>query len=43
MLCVGTLPFHRELGCENIKWIHLSEDMASGEAFTNMEKTLWIP
>jgi len=30
MLYIGTLPFHRELGCEDIKWVHLSEDMVSG-------------
>jgi len=30
MLYIGTLPFHGELGCEDIEWIHLVEDMASG-------------
>jgi len=33
MLYIGTLPFQRELGCEDIEWIHLVEDTASGGLF----------
>jgi hypothetical protein len=30
MLYVGNLTFHRELGCEDIEWIRLVDDTASG-------------
>jgi len=34
---------HREIGWEDVDWIHLTQDRNQWQAFVNMVMNLWVP